>query len=78
MSGSEIIMMTTFGVTMRSIMPIGAGAIGIRLGAGETIVEVMVKQLLHYKSHEKNKNRGVMLEGVDTLGKQYYAFGLNS
>ena len=47
MSGSEIIMMTTFGVTMRSIMPIGAGAIGIRLGAGETIVEVMVKQLLH-------------------------------
>ena len=47
MSGSEIIMMTTFGVTMRSIMQIEAGAIGIRLGPGETIVEVMVKQLLH-------------------------------
>ncbi|MEN8800315.1 MAG: hypothetical protein ABF293_13750 [Flavobacteriaceae bacterium] len=45
MSGSEIIMMTTFGVTMRSIMQIEEGAIGIRLGAGETIVEVTDNQL---------------------------------
>ena len=47
MSGSKITMRITFGGTMTRIIPIGAGAIGIRLGPGETIVEVMVKQLLH-------------------------------
>ncbi len=47
MSGSEIIMMTTFGDTMRSIMQIEAGAIGIPPEATETQVEVMVKQLLN-------------------------------
>jgi hypothetical protein len=47
MSGSEIIMMTTLGDTMTRIMPIEAGAIGIPLEAIETIVEVIIKQLLN-------------------------------
>ncbi len=47
MSGSEIIIMTTFGDTMRNIMQIEAEAIRIPPEATETIVEVMIKQLLN-------------------------------
>jgi len=42
MSGSKITMRITFGGTMTRIIPIGAGAIGIRREATETQVNEMV------------------------------------